>query len=107
MATRVPQRDEPPREVDLMPPTKDLKFLGDTERMRPSVDRTDFGYADPIGVYPLADGRQAWVTWLYDTATHDHVIVWIPGDVAPGVVEHVARVSASVESEKILKELES
>ena len=90
-----------------MPPTKDLKTLGDTERMRPSVDRTDFGFADPIGVYPLADDRQAWVTWLHDTGTHVHVVVWIPGDEAPRVVEHIARVNASVESEKILQQLES
>lgn len=92
-----------------MPPTKNLKYLGDPDpdRMRSSVDRIDFGLADPIGVYPLADGRQAYVCWLHDTGQHCHVVVWIPGDEPPRVVEHVVRAVASVESEKILKELES
>ena len=67
-----------------------------------------FGSDDPIGVYELADGREAWVTWLYDTGTHAHVVVWIPGDEPPRVVEHVVRANASVErAEKILRELES
>jgi|tagenome__1003787_1003787.scaffolds.fasta_scaffold20948651_3 hypothetical protein len=75
--------------------------------MRGSVDRIDFGCADPIGVFTLADGREAYVTWLHDTGQHCHVVVWIPGHEPPRVVEHVVRANAAGESEKILRELES
>ena len=81
--------------------------LGDSARMRKSSGRGGFGYPDPIGAYLLSDNRVAWVTWLHDTGTHCHVVVWIPGDEPPRVVEHVARVNAAVESENILRELES
>jgi hypothetical protein len=89
------------------PGTKTTGPLGGPQRMRPSSGRGGFGFADPIGAHELADGREAWVCWLLDTQTHCHVVVWIPGDEPPRVVEHVARVNAAVESEKILQELES
>ena len=84
-----------------------LKTVGDPQGMRSSTSRGDFGLADPIGKHPLSDGREAWVTWLHDTGTHCHVVVWIPGAERPRIVEHVARVNAARESEKILKDLEA
>ena len=84
-----------------------LKALGDPQRMRPSTRRTDFGYADPIGEHRLADGRVARVTWLEINQTHVHVVVWVPGSPDFATVEHVARFNAAVESEKLLRELES
>jgi hypothetical protein len=59
------------------PPTATRGSLGDPERMRKSSGRGGFGVADPIGAHPLADGREAWVTWLHDSGTHCHVVVWI------------------------------
>ena len=91
----------------MKPPTQTRGSLGDPQRMRPSSGRGGFGIDDPIAAHVLTDGREAWVTWLHDTGTHCHVVVWIPGDEPPRVVEHVARVNAAVESEKILRELES
>lgn len=83
-----------------------LKALGDPQKMRPSTNRTDFGFADPIGKHPLADGREAWVLWLHHTQTHVHIVVWIPGSSIFEVVKNVARFNAGTMTEKIFKQLE-
>lgn len=84
-----------------------LKTLGDPQGMRPSTNRTDFGYADPIGKHLLADGRTAWVTWLHHTQTHVHVIVWIPGSSEFETVENIARFNAAGVTERLFKQMES
>lgn len=80
-----------------------VPVLADPKGMRPSR-----GYvAELTGRHHLADGRTARVAWLYDTQTHVHVIVWVPGEGAVSVVEHVPRFHAGRESEALLKALES
>lgn len=80
-----------------------VPVLDDPKGMRPST-----GYAAELTASRLlADGRTARVAWLYDTQTHVHVIVWVPGEGAVGVVEHVPRFHAGRESETLLKALES
>lgn len=80
--------------------------IGDPSRMRPSVTRKDFGYADPIGVYLTDSGRRVNVTWLTCSQTHCHIVVWDEGD--PSLVltvQNICRVNAAVETEKLLEQL--
>jgi hypothetical protein len=84
------------------------KTLGDPKRMRPAVRRTGFDYADPTGEYVLGDGRAVRAIWVPVSQTHDHIIVWFPNsDDPPEVVPYVARVNAAVETEKLLRAMES
>jgi hypothetical protein len=80
---------------------------GDPKGMRPSTNRRDFGFGDPIGEHPLSDGRTAWVLWLPATATHVHVTVWVPGTDEILMAENVARFNAAPLSERFLRELET
>src|SRR5689334_15190024 len=75
--------------------------LGDPKGMRPSTDRPEIPQG-LIGVHPLADGRDAWCTWLPHSQTHVHVVVWVPGDTDFETVENIARVNAAGVTEKLM-----
>lgn len=83
-----------------------LQNLADPVGIRPSLRRTDFGFANPIGIHPLSDGREAWVLWVYTSKTHVHVIVWVPGGSEFVTLENVARFNAAHQSELILQQFE-
>ena len=79
-------------------------------RMRPSIRRY---YEGSVGVYELADGREAHVTWLHNGQTTVDVVVWIPGESQPShqterrMMDNVYRIHAARVSERFLVELES
>ena len=73
----------------------ELKSLSDPKGMRPSIRRMDFGYADPIGVCQLTDGREAWTCWMHHTQTHVHVVAWVPGHPEFATQANVVRVQAA------------
>jgi len=85
-------------------------MLGDPEGMRPSIRRY---YEGSVGVYELADGREAHVTWLHNGQTTVDVVVWIPGESQPShqterrMMDNVYRIHAARVSERFLVELES
>jgi|tagenome__1003787_1003787.scaffolds.fasta_scaffold20881334_4 hypothetical protein len=84
-----------------------LTPIGDPARMRPSIRRYGFTYADPIGVHPLADGREAEVLWVSYSSTHVNIIVSVLGDGEALMATNICRLNAATTSERLLQELES
>lgn len=88
--------------------SKQLKpYVGDASSVRPSSRRTQFEYADQIGVYDLANGLTVHVLWIPTDGQHHHIIVWDgPGGSILRTEQYVVTANAGRVTERILRELE-